>query len=102
MVDHINSHINNKKYQCIICKSRFVKSSHVIRHTQRHKEEKVKCNECKTLFYSKDNLKRHTLVCKRSHPCEICGESFESNKEYSKHLRTHKEIQKVYVKGHGT
>lgn len=94
LVDHLNSHTNNRRYQCVVCKMRFVKISHIQRHVTQHctTGKKVECPRCKQEFSTQGNLKRHEAICKYFE-CEACGMKFDTNKEYSRHVLSHKEIQ---------
>lgn len=100
MIDHINSHTNHKRFQCRVCGCRFVKVSHVQRHCLQHNKNglMLECKKCKITFSTKDNLRRHLLKC-RAFECEACGEVLGSNKEYTKHVMKHKEINKIRVVG---
>ncbi|KAK3922066.1 Zinc finger protein 582 [Frankliniella fusca] len=90
LMRHLSSHQGALgKYQCQICRRKFISTSEVQRHTRAHMGLKpYKCKLCLRYFSQKNLLDNHMYwhEGRKSHLCDVCGKSFSSGPN----LKTHK------------
>lgn len=59
IVRHVRSHTGEKPFQCSICTSKFVDSSNLKAHMQRHADTPFVCKTCGNVFSGQNNLQSH-------------------------------------------
>ncbi|XP_057361349.1 zinc finger protein 22-like [Manis pentadactyla] len=81
-----------KSHKCTDCGKSFSQSSNLIEHRQTHTEEKpYKCNECGKRFKQSSNLIQHQRIHTGEKPyqCDECGRCFSQSSYLIQHQRTH-------------
>ena len=81
-----------RKFQCIYCGSKFVRSTHLYRHFRIHTGAKPYiCPICRKHFSRIDYMSAHILCHRRekTHNCCVCGEVYHDLTRFAYHCRTH-------------
>ncbi|KAM7382284.1 hypothetical protein PAMA_012916 [Pampus argenteus] len=85
-----------KPFKCHICLSSFSSKKTMLRHMNRHPEDKsssYQCHYCEHYFYHKSDFIIHTRIHKGSKPykCQDCGKSFDQRDSLVIHRQKHTE-----------
>lgn len=98
LMRHLMSHRGAiEKYQCQICRRKFISTSEVQRHTRAHMGLKpYKCKLCFRYFSQKNLLDNHMdwHEGKKSHLCEICGKSLSSRPNLKTHIENFHSLER--------
>ena len=81
-----------KRFQCIYCGSKFVRSTHLYRHLRIHTGAKpYVCPICRKRFSRSDYMSAHVSCHRRekTHKCCVCGEVYHDLTRFAYHCRTH-------------
>ena len=100
---HYRHHLNDKRFECIICQRRFFRNEYLSRHMKNHEERgelkgiliegenAFACAVCKKSFPDPTNLKRHmrahTAERPKPYACEQCDERFSRENFLRRHIR---------------
>lgn len=96
LVRHGQSVHENKKLECLNCKSQFTDSSSLRKHQKHHhfndgnKKTTFPCEYCESIFSYKSNLKQHELTVHqllKNYSCIICNERFTTKYKKDRHYR---------------
>uniref|UniRef100_A0A336MHV3 CSON012588 protein n=1 Tax=Culicoides sonorensis TaxID=179676 RepID=A0A336MHV3_CULSO len=88
--------IEDRKYQCDICKKRFVSFEPLKIHLRTHMSNETKeqmrsylCNECGKTFLSKGTLQAHFkyVHLRQGYICDLCSKTFKTKFELGLHRR---------------
>lgn len=89
--------LENAKYKCDECGSKFLKKSGLDSHIRlEHSNRKYKCNECDKTFILLGCLKNHQLS--HGFNCKICLRSFSTENELDEHKLEHNNQQAFVCK----
>lgn len=103
----VNDEGNNKKefksqrrFQCVICGSKFYRSTHLHRHMRLHTGAKpYPCPICRKRFSRSDYRSTHLLehYTNKIHCCFVCGTVYLKLEELAAHCRTHDDSEYVAI-----
>ncbi|CAL1291257.1 unnamed protein product [Larinioides sclopetarius] len=96
LVNHMRTHANKWKKQCIICKRSFTRRTLLDNHMRIHtKERRYKCKFCQLSFTKKSTLVGHirTHTNERPYQCKICQKTFTLKSTLGVHIRTHTNVR---------
>ncbi|PRD25897.1 UNVERIFIED_CONTAM: zinc finger protein 84 [Trichonephila clavipes] len=86
------TNIEEKIYQCIICKREFSLKRYLALHMRTHTGEKpFQCHVCKKKNSRKEHLTRHirTHTKEKPYQCHVCKTKFSRKVSLTRHIRTH-------------
>ncbi len=91
---HINTHIENKPYDCVQCDKKFAKISYLKNHEKSHNGIRDQiCEICGKSFVLTKLLKRHLKIHdnrrERTLECDVCGAKFYSKYILMSHMKRH-------------
>ncbi|XP_011162682.1 zinc finger protein 69 homolog [Solenopsis invicta] len=92
MEQHIQSHLQERKYQCKECGAMLKRKEHLDQHMRGHSNERpYKCEVCKKGFKRNEHLTRHTVIHSgnKDFACKMCQKAFSRKDHLNKHLQTH-------------
>ncbi|XP_012534794.1 zinc finger protein 90 homolog [Monomorium pharaonis] len=98
---HIQSHLQERKYQCKECGAMLKRKEHLDQHMRGHSNERpYKCDVCKKAFKRNEHLTRHTVIHSgnKDFACSMCQKAFSRKDHLNKHLQTHLGIRKNKMK----
>ena len=90
---------SKRRFQCIYCGSKFVRSTHLHRHLRIHTGVKpYVCPVCRKRFSRSDYQSAHVLLHRREkiHHCCVCGKAYFDLTRFAHHCRTHDDSE--YIK----
>ncbi|XP_034245302.1 zinc finger protein 391-like [Thrips palmi] len=95
---HLMSHEGAiDKYQCSICRKKFISTCELSRHIRAHKGLKpYKCSKCSQYFSQKNLLDNHLNwhEGRKGHLCDICGECLSSGPNLKAHISNRHSMEK--------
>lgn len=115
--EHKNFHTGETPYVCTHCGQRFKVSRHFYKHmyllhnpnlskTPKYKRKYVEkrvhlhleCKECGKIFASRSGFSNHQLIHEgiKKFLCSTCGKQFITNAQLQKHLKCHKDRNKIF------
>lgn len=90
---HVKTHLGIKQYICILCQSKFVCKSDVMKHIRcSHTNPRpISCPKCPKRFRSKFDLTEHMNVHKGVKPyqCADCDQSYHHKVSLQMHVKSH-------------
>ncbi|XP_077261788.1 uncharacterized protein LOC143897210 [Temnothorax americanus] len=101
MEQHIQAHLQERKYQCKECGAMLKRKEHLDQHMRGHSNERpYKCDVCQKAFKRNEHLTRHTVIHSgnKDFPCNYCQKAFSRKDHLNKHLQTHLGIRKNKMK----
>ena len=90
---------NKRRFQCIYCGTKFIRSTHLHRHLRIHTGAKpYACPICRIRFSRSDYLSAHVLRHRREkvHYCCVCGKTYFDLTRFAYHCCTHDDSE--YIK----
>lgn len=94
---HIQAHLQERKYQCKECGAMLKRKEHLDQHMRGHSNERpFKCDICQKAFKRNEHLTRHTVIHSgnKDFPCSMCQKAFSRKDHLNKHFQTHFGIRK--------
>lgn len=94
-------HAIKKAFICTECSKAFSTERRLKEHSEVHQSEKVhECIHCRHSCYTASGLRTHILEChsgthKRSHFCEVCGETFAKHYGLKRHQQRKHDKQQL-------
>ncbi|KAL0131850.1 hypothetical protein PUN28_003006 [Cardiocondyla obscurior] len=98
---HIQAHLQERKYQCKECGAMLKRKEHLDQHMRGHSNERpYKCDVCQKAFKRNEHLTRHTVIHSgnKDFSCSMCQKAFSRKDHLNKHLQTHFGIRKNKMK----
>ena len=92
--------IKSRRFQCIVCGSKFVRSTHLHRHMRLHTGAKpYACSICRKRFSRSDYMSTHALshYTDRLHCCCVCGEVYDDLARFADHCRSHDDSEYIRI-----
>ena len=90
-VDH-ETETKSRRFQCIVCGSKFIRFAHLHRHMHLHTGAKPYiCSVCRKCFSRSDYSSAHALSHRtdKVHCCCVCGEVYFDLTRFADHCRSH-------------
>ncbi|XP_017893277.1 zinc finger protein 37-like [Ceratina calcarata] len=94
---HVQAHIQERKYQCKECGAMLKRKEHLDQHMRGHSDERpFKCPVCQKAFKRNEHLTRHYVIHSgdKNFACSVCQKAFSRKDHLNKHLQTHLGIKK--------
>ena len=99
--DDADSEIETKsRFQCIVCGSKFVRSTHLHRHMRLHTGAKpYACSICRKRFSRSDYMTAHahSHYTDKLHCCCVCGEVYFDLTKFADHCRSHDDSEYIII-----
>ena len=98
--DHKKEITSRRRFQCIYCGSKFVRSTHLHRHIRIHTGDKpYACHICRRRFSRSDYKAAHVLSHRREkvHYCCVCGQAYHDLTTFADHCRTHNDSEYIRI-----
>ncbi|XP_015592827.1 zinc finger protein 860 isoform X2 [Cephus cinctus] len=98
---HIQGHIQERKYQCKECGAMLKRKEHLDQHMRGHSDERpFKCPVCQKAFKRNEHLTRHYVIHSgdKNFSCSVCQKAFSRKDHLNKHTQTHLGIRKSKAK----
>nr|XP_034823967.1 gastrula zinc finger protein XlCGF57.1-like isoform X2 [Maniola hyperantus] len=92
LIDHLQIHVDEKRYTCDVCSARFAKKWYLESHMRSHSGEKrFACDICSSKFTTKRCLESHTRTHSGEKPfaCEQCPLKFADKSNLFSHKKIH-------------
>ena len=95
---HRQSHLEEKRFSCDICKAEFSWEDNLRRHKRNHLVDNYQCELCSKVFMDtislrthmrNHKLRDHEITSEKKFHCEKCNRSFQYDFSYQAHLRSH-------------
>ncbi|XP_066585364.1 uncharacterized protein [Prorops nasuta] len=89
---HIQAHIQERKYQCKECGAMLKRKEHLDQHMRGHSDERpFKCPVCQKAFKRNEHLTRHYVIHSgdKNFACSVCRKAFSRKDHLNKHTQTH-------------
>ena len=89
---------SKRRYQCIYCSSKFIRSTHLYRHLRIHTGAKpYVCPICRKRFSRSDYKSAHVLSHRRKkvHYCCVCGKAYFDLTRFAYHCHTHDDSEYI-------
>ncbi|XP_011306426.1 zinc finger protein with KRAB and SCAN domains 8 [Fopius arisanus] len=94
---HIQGHVQERKYQCKECGAMLKRKEHLDQHMRGHSDERpFKCPVCQKAFKRNEHLTRHYVIHSgdKNFTCTVCQKAFSRKDHLNKHTQTHLGIRK--------
>ncbi|XP_014300489.1 zinc finger protein 82 homolog [Microplitis demolitor] len=94
---HIQIHLQERKYQCKECGAMLKRKEHLDQHMRGHSDERpFKCLVCQKAFKRNEHLTRHFVIHSgdKNFTCNICQKAFSRKDHLNKHTQTHLGIRR--------
>ena len=91
---------SSRRFQCIYCGSKFVRSTHLNRHLRIHTGAKpYVCPICRKRFSRSDYKSAHVLSHRREkvHYCCVCGKAYHDLTRFAEHCRSHTDSEYMRI-----
>ncbi|XP_076624941.1 uncharacterized protein LOC143343683 [Colletes latitarsis] len=98
---HIQAHIQERKYQCKECGAMLKRKEHLDQHMRGHSDERpFKCPVCQKAFKRNEHLTRHYVIHSgdKNFMCSVCQKAFSRKDHLNKHTQTHLGIRRNRIK----
>ncbi|CAK9800895.1 Gastrula zinc finger protein XlCGF9.1 (Fragment) [Anthophora quadrimaculata] len=98
---HIQAHIQERKYQCKECGAMLKRKEHLDQHMRGHSDERpFKCPVCQKAFKRNEHLTRHYVIHSgdKNFSCSVCQKAFSRKDHLNKHTQTHLGIRRNRTK----
>ncbi|XP_068984363.1 uncharacterized protein [Bombus flavifrons] len=98
---HIQAHIQERKYQCKECGAMLKRKEHLDQHMRGHSDERpFKCPVCHKAFKRNEHLTRHYVIHSgdKNFLCSVCQKAFSRKDHLNKHTQTHLGIRRNRTK----
>ncbi|XP_015429553.1 PREDICTED: zinc finger protein with KRAB and SCAN domains 5-like [Dufourea novaeangliae] len=98
---HIQAHIQERKYQCKECGAMLKRKEHLDQHMRGHSDERpFKCPVCQKAFKRNEHLTRHYVIHSgdKNFACSVCQKAFSRKDHLNKHTQTHLGIRRNRTK----
>ncbi|CAL7939014.1 unnamed protein product [Xylocopa violacea] len=98
---HIQAHIQERKYQCKECGAMLKRKEHLDQHMRGHSDERpFKCPVCQKAFKRNEHLTRHYVIHSgdKNFSCSVCQKAFSRKDHLNKHTQTHLGIRRNRMK----
>ncbi|XP_076171528.1 uncharacterized protein LOC143148753 [Ptiloglossa arizonensis] len=98
---HIQAHIQERKYQCKECGAMLKRKEHLDQHMRGHSDERpFKCPVCQKAFKRNEHLTRHYVIHSgdKNFTCSVCQKAFSRKDHLNKHTQTHLGIRRNRTK----
>ncbi|XP_020300778.1 zinc finger protein 567-like isoform X2 [Pseudomyrmex gracilis] len=92
MEQHIQTHLQERKYPCTHCDAKLKRKEHLDQHMRGHSDDRpFKCNLCPKAFKRNEHLTRHRSIHSgnKNFFCQICNKGFSRKDHLNKHQQTH-------------
>ena len=90
----------SRRFQCIVCGSKFIRSTHLHRHMRLHTGVKpYACSICRKRFSRSDYMTSHALshYTDKLHCCCVCGEVHHELARFADHCRSHDDSEYIII-----
>ena len=97
---HKKEPTNKRRFQCIYCGSKFIRSTHLHRHLRIHTGDKpYACHICRRRFARSDYRAAHVLSHRREkvHYCCVCGQAYHDLATFVDHCRSHNDSEYIRI-----
>ncbi|XP_012254473.2 zinc finger protein 880-like [Athalia rosae] len=98
---HIQNHIQERKYQCKECGAMLKRKEHLDQHMRGHSDERpFKCPVCMKAFKRNEHRTRHYVIHSgdKNFTCNVCQKAFSRKDHLNKHTQTHSGIKRTKSK----
>ncbi|KAK0078841.1 hypothetical protein PV325_002039 [Microctonus aethiopoides] len=98
---HIQGHVQERKYQCKECGAMLKRKEHLDQHMRGHSDERpFKCPVCQKAFKRNEHLTRHYVIHSgdKNFTCNVCQKAFSRKDHLNKHTQTHLGLKRTKVK----
>jgi len=89
-----------RRFQCIFCGNKFIRSTHLYRHLRIHTGDKPYfCHICRRRFSRCDYMKAHVQSHrnKKVNYCYVCGEAYHDMTRFVYHCRSHDDSEYIRI-----
>ena len=97
--DHVTE-TKSRRFQCIVCGSKFIRSTHLHRHMRLHTGAKpYACYICRKRFSRSDYMSAHALSHRtdKVHCCCVCGEVYFDLTRFADHCHSHDDSEYITI-----
>ena len=91
---------SKRRFQCIYCGSKFIRSTHLQRHLRIHTGDKpYVCHICRRRFSRSDYKAAHVLSHRRekTHRCYVCGKAYHDLTTFTNHCYSHDDSEYIRI-----
>ncbi|XP_043289925.1 zinc finger protein 880-like isoform X2 [Venturia canescens] len=95
---HIQGHVQERKYQCKECGAMLKRKEHLDQHMRGHSDERpFKCPVCQKAFKRNEHLTRHYVIHSgdKNFTCNVCAKAFSRKDHLNKHAQTHLGVKRT-------
>ena len=92
VIDHKTKPEQKRKFQCIVCGNKFLRSSQLDHHMSIHGRVKpYYCSVCRKRFSTREYMLTHFYTHRNDkvHYCCVCSEAYYDLERFSNHCRSH-------------